>query len=179
MIADGSHTLKFWSVDKAGTIESQKTEMFTVSGGVPDTAPPTTTSNALTECTGGATILLTAGDAGGSGVATTYYELDDAPAIPGSTVVVPMPPSGTVGHTLRFWSVDVAGNIETPIPISFTCSYSSGVTLRLVWGDADISGYTEPYWVLIDWWDADWDDGNTTVHYPVWVTGPSVVRLMY
>ena len=76
-----------------------------------DTVAPTTTSDAAPTYLNSATIHLTATDnAGGSGVAHTYYILDGAAQTVGTTAVV-----SSIGlHTVEFWSVDVAGNIETP-----------------------------------------------------------------
>ncbi len=83
--------------------------------GPADTTPPTTTSNATTTYTGPATITLTGTDnTGGWGVASTYYILDGAPQQTGTVVSVPAPATGSVAHTLEFWSVDKAGNIEFP-----------------------------------------------------------------
>ena len=104
----GSHTLEFWSVDVAGNIETpHKTASFTVA----DITAPVTVSDALFAYVNSATITLTALDnPGGSGVATTYYRVDGGVQTAGTSVTV-----STLGsHTLEFWSVDVAGNVETP-----------------------------------------------------------------
>jgi P pilus assembly chaperone PapD len=115
----GSHTLKFWSVDVAGNVEAQKTASFTITSPVVvvDTIAPVTTSNALSTYVSSAAIHLTATDnAGGSGVAATYYILDGGAQTAGTVVTV-----GTVGdHTLAFWSVDVAGNVEAQKTASFS-----------------------------------------------------------
>jgi hypothetical protein len=83
---------------------------------VPDTTAPTTTSNAKASYVSAASITLTAVDnAGGSGVAHTYYILDSDPQAEGLTVT-----TSVVGsHTLSFWSVDVAGNIEAANTATF------------------------------------------------------------
>jgi hypothetical protein len=82
----------------------------------PDTTAPTTTSDAIATYIGSASITLTAVDnAGGSGVARTYYILDGAPQAEGTTAN-----TSVVGsHTLSFWSVDVAGNVEAANAASF------------------------------------------------------------
>lgn len=100
----------------------------------PDTTAPTTTSNAQATYAGSAAIKLTAIDnAGGSGVAHTYYVLDSAAQAEGTSVSTPV--LGT--HTLEFWSVDTSGNAESPhksvgftvaaAPVvvvkNYTCSY--------------------------------------------------------
>ena len=82
-----------------------------------DTVAPVTTSNALSTYVTSAAIHLTATDnAGGSGVAATYYVLDGGSQTAGTNVS-----SSAVGdHTLSFWSTDVAGNIEAAHLISFS-----------------------------------------------------------
>lgn len=77
-----------------------------------DTTAPSTVSDAEVSYTGTAvTINLTAkDDTGGSGVAATYHILDGGTQSAGTTA----PISGAGAHTLEFWSVDVAGNTETP-----------------------------------------------------------------
>lgn len=129
----GSHTLKFWSVDKAGNVEAQKTVNFTVTGGTPDTTPPITTSDAATSYANAATIRLTATDIGGTGVASTRYRLNGGPETVGTTIAVAGPASGSQTHTLEFWSVDVAGNVESPKTVTFTITYQAVGTMTFQW----------------------------------------------
>jgi hypothetical protein len=111
----GTHTLEFWSVDVAGNIETpHNTVTFEVTAPpvpTPDTIAPTTSSDAVATYVGSASVTLTAVDnAGGSGVDHTYYILDALPQAEGLSVST----SALGTHVLEFWSVDVAGNIETP-----------------------------------------------------------------
>ena len=97
----------------------------------PDTAPPSTSSNAVAYYATSAVINLSATDnIGGSGVAHTYYRLDGGVQTEGTVVSV----SAVGSHTLEFWSVDVAGNIESPdnaaifsitAPIMYTLTYTA------------------------------------------------------
>ncbi|HEY5548462.1 MAG TPA: YCF48-related protein [Coriobacteriia bacterium] len=105
----GEHTLEFWSVDVA-TNEETPHNFWTFTVTIPDTAAPVTTSDAKQSYDGPAAISLTATDTGGSGVAHTYYLLDNDPRVEGLKIEVP----GEGEHTLEFWSVDVATNEETP-----------------------------------------------------------------
>ncbi|GIJ31983.1 ThuA domain-containing protein [Micromonospora sediminimaris] len=80
-----------------------------------DTAPVTTAEVSGTPVeswlTGPATVTLTAADEdGGSGVARTEYQLDDATEWTAYTE--PVPVTGDGEHELRFRSVDEAGNVE-------------------------------------------------------------------
>jgi hypothetical protein len=106
----GSHSLEFWSVDVATNAETpHHTVNFAVTSA--DTTPPTTTSDAVASYVGTATIHLTATDnVGGSGVANTFYRLDGGTQTAGTTIVA----TGVGAHSLEFWSVDVAANVETP-----------------------------------------------------------------
>jgi hypothetical protein len=92
----------------------------------PDTTAPTTTSNAQATYAGSAAIKLTAIDnAGGSGVAHTYYVLDTAPQAEGTSVGT----SVLGAHTLEFWSVDASGNAESPHKsVGFTVAAAPVVT---------------------------------------------------
>lgn len=75
-----------------------------------DTTPPVTTANALAVYNGPARIDFTITDNGKVGVGTTFYKLDGGPVTAGSHVL-----ASTAGsHTLEFWSVDQAGNVEAP-----------------------------------------------------------------
>ncbi len=78
-----------------------------------DRTPPVTTASAPSSYVGTATITLSRTDVGGSGVKTTYYQLDGGALSTGTTVVVAPPVSGTATHTLDFWSTDNGYNTET------------------------------------------------------------------
>ena len=80
-----------------------------------DTTAPVTTSNAVATYVSSAAITLSATDAG-SGVAATYYKLDGGTQVAGTSVTV----TAVGSHTLEFWSVDVAGNIEAHKTATFT-----------------------------------------------------------
>ena len=154
----GSHSLEFWSVDVAGNVE---TPHNTVSFTITDSIAPTTASDAQPTYSNSATITLTATDnAGGSGVASTHYVLDSGAETTGTVVTVS--PSGS--HTLEFWSVDVAGNDETPhTTVSFTITdsiapatasdaqptYSNSATITLTATDnAGGSGVASTHYVV-------------------------------
>ncbi len=113
-IPDGLHTVSYWSVDAAGNTEGTHT---TATIKV-DTAKPSTTllitpnaPNGLNGWykTNAPTFTLTGTDVGGSGVASTSYQIDGGATIPYSGVVTV--PEGL--HTVSYWSTDAAGNVET------------------------------------------------------------------
>jgi hypothetical protein len=109
----GSHTVKIFIRDRKGKISRTSWSFHVTSS---DVIPPTTMSNALSDYDGPAIILLFASDnAGGSGVAHTYFILDGGPVVAGTAAF-----TAVVGsHTLEFWSVDAAGNVETHHTVDF------------------------------------------------------------
>lgn len=126
----GTHTLTFWSVDVAGNVEMAHMVTFDVTAPptpvptptptptptpAPDTTAPQTTSNVRASYVGTASIMLMASDPDDA-VAHTYYMLDGAAQVDGTSLVVT-----TVGtHTLTYWSVDAAGNVEQATTVTFT-----------------------------------------------------------
>jgi predicted CXXCH cytochrome family protein len=105
---EGAHTLNYYSVDVYGNIEGTKSQLFRV-----DTIPPVTTLSTnppVPDGTGGwfrtaPTITLAANE-----LSTTYYQWD-ATTGPWTTYASSLTaPEGT--HTLYYYSVDLAGNIE-------------------------------------------------------------------
>ncbi len=106
--APGSHTITYWSVDKAGNVESAHTFGTTV------TLPTTTSSLAGTPGNAGwyrssVTVTLTA-TAGTLAIASTCYTLDGTVQ---QTYSAPFNVSGDGTHTITYWSVDSAGNAES------------------------------------------------------------------
>jgi hypothetical protein len=80
-----------------------------------DQIPPTTVSDALAAYEGTAIIHLRASDNTGQ-VASTVHRLDDGEPREGLTVTIDEPGE----HTLVFWSVDLAGNVEPENRVTFT-----------------------------------------------------------
>ncbi|MDG4831224.1 ThuA domain-containing protein [Solwaraspora sp. WMMD1047] len=105
----------------SGNQTASKTVAFdyfrlTTAGGGGDTTAPVTSAEVSGTAvegwyTGDVTVTLTAVDeAGGSGVESTEYQLDDATAWTAYTG--PVPVSGDGNHEVRFRSTDAAGNVE-------------------------------------------------------------------
>jgi len=107
--AEGTTTVKYYSVDEASNEETVVVETLRV-----DSSTPTTVDDHEANYIGSATIKLTASDTY-SGVATTYYRLNAGPWLQGTTVMT----SSNALHTLQYYSVDVAGNIEPTNQIQF------------------------------------------------------------
>jgi hypothetical protein len=180
--ASGSaaHTIQFWSVDWAGNIEAVRTASFTIT--VHDTTPPTTTSNARPFYGATAVVTLTATDnGGGSGVANTYYKVDGGSQQTGTAPITTVSISGAGPHTLEFWSVDVAGNIEAPHKVATFAidivapttvsnalgSYEGPATIALTANDnVGGSGVAATYYTV--------DGGSTTTGTVITVAAPAV-----
>jgi hypothetical protein len=134
-----TYTITFYSVDFSGNWEQVKNASFTVVAAT-DVTKPTTGSNAQTSYIGTATISLNPVDnTGGSGVATTYYKIDDGPATVGATITIAPPAAGNITHSVQYWSVDRAGNTEDPNNLAFTVAAGNANlfgTLNLMTGDS-------------------------------------------
>jgi len=107
----GDHTIAYWSTDNAGNVETARTIRVKLDDAAPvttlDTSPasPNGTNGWLTSS---ASFTLGATDAT-SGVATRFFRLDG-----GATQTFTGPVALTQGdHTVEYWSVDNAGNVET------------------------------------------------------------------
>ena len=87
---------------------------FVVTGSAGDTTPPVTTCDITG--TNPVTITLTATDAD-SGVNFTTYKIDDGAY---ATYTAPVEVTEVGDHVVYFYSVDLAGNIETEKSASFT-----------------------------------------------------------
>jgi len=100
----GIHKITFYSVDKVGNKEVEKTEFVKI-----DTEAPITKTSDIPEwITANKAIKLTATDAL-SGVFKTFYSIDGADYVEGKTIKVD---GSKTSYTVNFYSVDVAGNKE-------------------------------------------------------------------
>jgi|HubBroStandDraft_6_1064221.scaffolds.fasta_scaffold13474_2 hypothetical protein len=95
-----------------------------------DTIPPVTTATLSGTLSGGVytskvTVTLSATDSG-SGVAHTYYQLGTNPV---QTYSGPFTITSTGGHTLYFYSKDVAGNVESTHTVSIPIEAPTTTTL--------------------------------------------------
>jgi len=109
---EGVTTITYWAVDNNNNTEGAHTATIRI-----DKTVPATIDDHVATYAGSATIHLSASDAR-SGVAHTYYTLNGLPQTEGSVVAV----GGANTYTLTYWSVDVAGNAETPHTVTFTIS---------------------------------------------------------
>jgi Tol biopolymer transport system component len=114
---DGSRVA--FESDAANLVEFDENGYADVFVAARDVSAPETTSDAVTAYGTPAVITLTAVDTpeGGSGVAKTTYTLDGGTE---TTCTGPISVAALGTHTLRFWSVDVAGNLEAANEVVFS-----------------------------------------------------------
>ncbi len=141
---DGSHTVTFYSVDNAGNAETAHSVSIAI-----DTVPPSTTYGVTTGY-----VTLYPADAT-SGVAVTYFSLDGS-----AYAVYPGPQHFYGHHTIKFYSVDNAGNVEAahtatvnvpePVPSLTSLSPSSkpagGSTFTVTVNGMNFTRYTVIKW---------------------------------
>lgn len=112
--SQGVTTLSYRSADLAANLEQVRTVDVRI--GVPsDSTPPVTTATGLQPSASAwtrsaVTVTLAATDAGGSGVAATSYRIDSGAA---TTYTAAFTISAAGRHTVTYYSVDKAGNVET------------------------------------------------------------------
>ncbi len=107
--AEGVTDIAYRAIDNVGLYSDMSAATVRI-----DKTAPVTTSNAGGTYYGPASITLTPSD-GLSGVAQTRWTLDGGAQNTGTAVNV----AATGQHTLSYWSVDGAGNAETPRTATF------------------------------------------------------------
>lgn len=139
--ANASTTVKVYSVDKNGNTETVKTFEYTL-----DNAAATTTSSlAAGTYASGQTVTLTCEDAVSDCV--IYYTLDGStPVVPtasadntstsSNTFVYSAPITLTETTTIKYFSVDAAGNVESTQTRVYTFGTDSDFTVQAVAGGA-------------------------------------------
>ena len=101
---DGSHTLNYWSSDRAGNIETQQSRVINVDSN----APVTQISTGSGFYASPTQVTLTATDSS-SGVANTFYQYAFGPT---QTYSGPFTATGDGPQSVVFWSTDWAGHVE-------------------------------------------------------------------
>ncbi|SFU56339.1 OmpL47-type beta-barrel domain-containing protein [Pseudoduganella namucuonensis] len=109
LTTEGTHTLSYWSVDKAGNVEPARTATVTIDRSAPvtvATASPAAPANGW--YSGNVSLALAVAADAGSPAASTHYTVDGGAQQTGNTVAL----SAKGTHTVSYWSVDQAGNTE-------------------------------------------------------------------
>jgi len=165
-------TVRFFSADLAGNREANQSLTVQI-----DQAAPTTSITCGASDVGctqayqtSVTVALSASDAGGSGVSATYFTLNGSPPTTSSTLYTgPFELGATT--TVRYFSVDAAGNAEAPASSTVTVNppprdttapvstircntgscaawFRSAVTVSLLATDTGGSGVSATYYTL-------------------------------
>ncbi len=116
---EGTTTIEYRSADLAGNVEATKTATVMI-----DKTAPETASDAAAAYISSATVSLAATDVL-SGVTGITFVLDGGAETSGTQVFV-----NTAGpHSLRFWSTDAVGNVESSETVEFSVVYPTFVGL--------------------------------------------------
>jgi hypothetical protein len=107
--SEGVTTVSYWAVDNANNVETAKSATVRI-----DKSAPVTSDDHVASYASSATIHLTASDTN-SGVAHTYHTVNGLPQTEGTVISI----GGRNTYTVRYWSVDVAGNVEAAKTITF------------------------------------------------------------
>jgi hypothetical protein len=105
--AAGAHTIWFKAEDAVGNTSSESSATFTV---VANQTPTTTIAGVINDWRASQKFTLSAVD-NSSGVAHTYYRVDSGPNMEYISEVT-LSDNGV--HSVEYWSVDNAGNVEQP-----------------------------------------------------------------
>ena len=109
---DGAHTVTYSSTDLAGNTEAEHSVTVKIDATAPETADDSDPALAADGDSGwartGQTVTLAAADAGGSGLAATFYTLDGEQ----HEYTGPFAVAGDGSHEITWWSTDAAGNEE-------------------------------------------------------------------
>lgn len=133
----GTHTILFWSVDRAGNAESQQQMIIKVDVSAPSTTAAVYGSWYDVWYQSPAQVGFTTSD-GDSGVANTYYTVDGGATQTYSGLVSI---SGGGDHTVNYWSVDTAGNAETQKTLTVKIDNTAPTTQLAASGTAGSNGW--------------------------------------
>lgn len=120
IILDGKTTITYFATDNWGNVETLKTVTVSL-----DMLPPIATASLSGQQNGGSTyigpvqVTLNATDAT-SGVAATYYAIDVTNCKCWYHYISPFSVISSGQHTVYFYSVDIAGNVESTKSVSFS-----------------------------------------------------------
>jgi len=145
IMISGTTTLKFFSVDVDGNREVVHSEIYTI-----ESAAPVTTAIPLVTVLNGINyepVELACDDgAGGSGCATTYYTMDGSDPTPASMVYTAPIELTNPATTIKYFSIDQAGNSELPVK---TSTYTLDMDLPTISISHPSGNYTPPLTVTI------------------------------
>jgi hypothetical protein len=132
-----TYYFKAVSMDSSGNSSESTLRQFTTQA-PPDTTPPTTTANPVGGTyTSSVSVALTCDDHGGSGCDKTYYTIDGSEPTT-SSPVYSGPINIAANTTVKFFSVDMAGNQESVKEETYTINIPAQTIHLLVPNGGDI-----------------------------------------
>ena len=154
--AAGQHYIYYWTQDNAGNASVETYEWVSI-----DLIPPTTTASLSGTLSGGTyyspvAVTLSATDTGGSGVAHSYYQVNGGAT---TTYTAPFTVSPLGSNTVKYWSVDGAGNVETAHTITFNIGPALATILTPADG-ATLPGGSNTF---------TWNIGSGATAYQLWI----------
>ena len=176
-------TLKYFSDDGDGNHESVHSQTYTI-----EVDPPQTTASLTPGTLNASTYtdleLLCDDGAAGSGCDTTYYSLDGSTPTNSYSIPIPLPDGDT---TVKYYSVDQAGNAETVGTLQYTVdrdlptisvshdwgNYQPPLDVTLICDDGSGTGCDQIYLTTDGSDPVDPDDPVTPFTY----TGPVTLTL--
>ncbi len=180
------HTIIYWSVDRAGNTESQRSMLIKV-----DSVAPSTTAQVSSSMwwdvwyLSPAQVYLNGSDSA-SGVANIYYTIDGG-AIQTTTGTINISTGGV--HVVNYWSVDRAGNTEAQKSVTVRVD-SAAPTTQITTGGTGANGwYRGPVQVALSASDPESgvgftmyrvDGGQTQIYGgPFTITGEGQHEVLY
>lgn len=135
---DGQHTVSFWSVDQTGNAEAPQTITFLVDGTLPATqAAAVGAPGDNGWYRGPVQVTLSASDAM-SKVRASFFAVDGGAA---QAYSAPFAVAGDGVHSVRFWSVDHAGNVEAAQTLTLSIDGTAPQTQASAAGTVGTNGW--------------------------------------
>jgi len=130
---EGRNYINYYAEDNAGLTSAVKTAEVLI-----DRTPPNTIDNAPAVWVNkDVTVTLSATDSA-SGVAKTFYSIDGAGFVEGTVLLIS--PEGA--HTIKYYSIDVAGNVEAQktatVRIDRTAPSTTAAGIDSLWHNSNI-----------------------------------------
>jgi hypothetical protein len=183
----GYYTIIYWSVDRAGNTESQRSMLIKVDFDAPLTQAQIEGTGWVGDWYQSPVQIYIHSTDTASGTATTYYTLDGGPT---QTYTGLFPVSTTGVHTVNYWSVDTAGNTEAQKSLTVKVDKTAPTTQISTAGTGANGWYRGPVQVSLNATDSDVRvgftmyrlDGGQTMIYggsPFTVSGEGQHQLLY
>ena len=142
LASSGTFTVRYFSVDGLGNAEAVRTATVAIRLDleVPVTTDNTATLGAATKTTA-QTVVLSPVDRGGSGLAATYYTTDGSDPTRTSPTGTSVVLAASGSYTVKYFSVDAAGNAEAIRTASTVITIDMGGPVTVITSPVDGASY--------------------------------------